>query len=123
MLTQFDCYLCEKEKLISIYGKNRDGRLEVGDELVNVNGANMRGLTTEQVSEGSILPNMIFVNSLTQARIRKNESLPKKMRTSLHDWSYRQFRHPTTRVLLKFELSLPKIPTLPKATQMSLKLH
>ena len=30
---------------------------------MNVNGANMRGLTTEQVSEGSILPNMIFVNS------------------------------------------------------------
>ena len=33
----------------------------------------------------------------------------------------RQFRHPTTRVLLKFTLSLPKIPTLPKATQMFLK--
>merc|ERR1719341_1682056 len=27
---------------------HRDGRLEVGDELVNVNGANMRGLTTDQ---------------------------------------------------------------------------
>ena len=30
--------------------QSRDGRLEVGDELVNVNGANMRGLTTDQVS-------------------------------------------------------------------------
>ena len=29
--------------------ESRDGRLEVGDELVNVNGANMRGLTTDQV--------------------------------------------------------------------------
>ena len=31
--------------------QSRDGRLEVGDELVNVNGANMRGLTTDQVSD------------------------------------------------------------------------
>ena len=65
-------------------------------------------------------PGMIFANYFTQARIRKMKIYPKIcVKLGMLGPKRRQFRHPTARVLLKFAISLPKIPTLPKATQMS----
>ena len=46
----------------------------------------------------------------------KNENLPGKcVNFGIFCPKRRQFQHPNTRVLLKFALSLRKIPTLPKA--------
>ena len=66
---------------------------------------------------------MIFVNSFTQARIRK-KFYPKKcvnlcMLGPLKDANL-GIKPPE---FLKYAHYLPKIPSLPKAAQMSLKLH
>ena len=68
---------------------------------------------------------MIFVNSFLHKRISdKNENLPEKcVNFGMFGPKRHQFQHPNTRVLLKFAFSLRKIPTLPKALQMSLNLH